>query len=78
MRGAIPPSPQYTSWHGAQLKHRDNFTFTGCNMPPKKTQEIIPNVPVACHFLMVEFCETVYSLYWTLIHFNHQQTMRET
>jgi hypothetical protein len=29
MRGAIPPSPNTTSWHGAQ-KHRDNFIFT-CN-----------------------------------------------
>jgi hypothetical protein len=28
MSGAIPPLPQYTSWRGAQLKHRDNFTFT--------------------------------------------------
>jgi hypothetical protein len=28
MSGAIPPLPQYASWRGAQLKHRDNFTFT--------------------------------------------------
>jgi hypothetical protein len=28
MSGAIPPLPQYASWRGALLKHRDNFTFT--------------------------------------------------
>jgi hypothetical protein len=28
MSGAIPPLPSTHSWHGAQLKHRDNFTFT--------------------------------------------------
>jgi hypothetical protein len=28
MRGAIPTYPNMLSWHGAQLKHRDNFTFT--------------------------------------------------
>jgi hypothetical protein len=28
MRGAIPPVPNMISWRGAQLKHRDNFTFT--------------------------------------------------
>jgi hypothetical protein len=28
MRGAIPPLPNTPSWRGAQLKHRDNFTFT--------------------------------------------------
>jgi hypothetical protein len=30
MSGAIPPYPNTTSCHGAQLrkKHRDNFTFT--------------------------------------------------
>jgi hypothetical protein len=28
MRGAIPPLPNTLSWHGAQLKHRDNSTFT--------------------------------------------------
>jgi hypothetical protein len=27
MRGAIPPLPNTPSWRGAQLKHRDNFTF---------------------------------------------------
>jgi hypothetical protein len=27
MSGAIPPLPNTPSWHGAQLKHRDNFTF---------------------------------------------------
>jgi hypothetical protein len=27
MCGAIPPLPNMPSWHGAQLKHRDNFTF---------------------------------------------------
>jgi hypothetical protein len=29
MRGAIPPLPNTPSWRGAQLKHRDNFTFIG-------------------------------------------------
>jgi hypothetical protein len=28
VRGAIPPLPNTPSWCGAQLKHRDNFTFT--------------------------------------------------
>jgi hypothetical protein len=28
MRGAIAPLPNTPSWRGAQLKHRDNFTFT--------------------------------------------------
>jgi hypothetical protein len=28
MIGAIPPLPNTSSWRGAQLKHRDNFTFT--------------------------------------------------
>jgi hypothetical protein len=27
-RGAIPPLLHKPSWRGAQLKHRDNFTFT--------------------------------------------------
>jgi hypothetical protein len=27
MSGAIPPLPNTPSWHGAQLKHRENFTF---------------------------------------------------
>jgi hypothetical protein len=28
MNGAIPQLPNSPSWRGAQLKHRDNFTFT--------------------------------------------------
>jgi len=28
MSGAIPPSPNTPSRRGAQLRHRDNFTFT--------------------------------------------------
>jgi hypothetical protein len=28
MSGAIPPLPNKPTWHGALLKHRDNFTFT--------------------------------------------------
>jgi hypothetical protein len=28
MSAAIPPLPNMPSWRGAQLKHRDNFTFT--------------------------------------------------
>jgi hypothetical protein len=28
MCGAIPPLPHISSWRGAQLKHRDNFTLT--------------------------------------------------
>jgi hypothetical protein len=28
MREAIPHSPNTPSWRGAQLKHRDSFTFT--------------------------------------------------
>jgi hypothetical protein len=27
MNGAILPLPNAPSWHGAQLKHRHNFTF---------------------------------------------------
>jgi hypothetical protein len=30
MLGAIPPLPNMPSWHGAQLKHRDNFNLTLC------------------------------------------------
>jgi len=34
MSGAIPPLPN-TSWRGAQLKHRDNFTlFKSCEFIP--------------------------------------------
>jgi hypothetical protein len=28
MSGAIPPFPNTPSWRGAELKHRNNFTFT--------------------------------------------------
>jgi hypothetical protein len=28
MSGATSPLPNTPSWRGAQLKHRDNFTFT--------------------------------------------------
>jgi hypothetical protein len=28
MRGVISPLPNTSYWHDAQLKHRDNFTFT--------------------------------------------------
>jgi len=28
MSEAIPLLPHTPSWHGTQLKHRDNFTFT--------------------------------------------------
>jgi hypothetical protein len=28
MCGAIPPLPNTPSWRGAELEHRDNFTFT--------------------------------------------------
>jgi hypothetical protein len=31
MSGAIPPLLQSPSWRGAQLKHRDNFSFTYIN-----------------------------------------------
>jgi hypothetical protein len=27
MRGAIPPLPNTSLWRGAQLKHRDSFSF---------------------------------------------------
>jgi hypothetical protein len=27
MSGAVPPFPNTPTWRGAQLKHRDNFTF---------------------------------------------------
>jgi hypothetical protein len=29
MSGATPPLPNTPSWRGAQLKHRDTFSFTG-------------------------------------------------
>jgi len=32
MSGAIPPLPNMPSWRGAQLKHRDNFTFYLCRI----------------------------------------------
>jgi hypothetical protein len=28
MSGDVSPLPNTPSWRGAQLKHRDNFTFT--------------------------------------------------
>jgi hypothetical protein len=28
MRGTIPPLPNTPSWRCAQIKHRDNFSFT--------------------------------------------------
>jgi hypothetical protein len=28
MHGAIPPLPNTPSWHGAQLKHEEDFTLT--------------------------------------------------
>jgi len=28
MLGAIPPLPNTPKWHGAQLEHRDNCTFS--------------------------------------------------
>jgi len=31
MRGAIPPLPIALSWRGAQLKHREIFTFYARN-----------------------------------------------
>jgi len=33
MSGAIPPLPNTPSWHGAQLKHRDNFAFAFYFLP---------------------------------------------
>jgi hypothetical protein len=38
MSGAMPPLHNTPEWRGAQLKHRDNFTFTflpyrSCNVP---------------------------------------------
>jgi len=32
MRGAMPPN--VPSWLGAELKHRDNFTFCSDNLIP--------------------------------------------
>jgi hypothetical protein len=32
MSGAIPPLPNTPSCRGAQLKHRDNFTFTSAQI----------------------------------------------
>jgi hypothetical protein len=40
MRGAIPPLPNTPSWHGAQLKHRDNFTFIQYNDMPYYGQTV--------------------------------------
>jgi hypothetical protein len=30
MNEALPPLPNTPSWRGAELKHRDNFTFSLC------------------------------------------------
>jgi hypothetical protein len=38
MRGDIPPLPQKSSWRGAQLKHRENFTFNLLNICTKMYQ----------------------------------------
>jgi hypothetical protein len=34
MRGAIPPLLNKLSWRGAQLKHRNNFTFYSLPFTP--------------------------------------------
>jgi hypothetical protein len=34
MSAAVPPLPNTPSWRGAQLKHRDNFTYNlGYSVP---------------------------------------------
>jgi hypothetical protein len=40
MSGAIPPLPNTPPWRGAQLKHRDNFTFT-IEITHSNTEKII-------------------------------------
>jgi hypothetical protein len=42
MRAAIPPLPNTLSWHGAELKYRDNFTFT--EMDSEEHVHVIMNI----------------------------------
>jgi hypothetical protein len=51
MRGAVPPLPNTPSWHGAHLKHRDNFTFTlYYTMNPLMVRYEFPSVDVSGTF----------------------------
>jgi hypothetical protein len=43
MRGVIPPVPNTSSWRGAQLKHRGNFTFIFISYGPSPGIE--PGLP---------------------------------
>jgi hypothetical protein len=47
MCGAIPPLPNTSSWCGAQLKLRDDYTFTFCLMftEPKNVSNKIRSTP---------------------------------
>jgi len=40
MRGAIPPLPHTPSWRGAQLNHRDKFTFIPLMRSLSKVHEV--------------------------------------
>jgi hypothetical protein len=42
MSEAIPPLPNTPSWRGAQLKHRDNFTFTFNLSMPRSSELSLP------------------------------------
>jgi hypothetical protein len=52
MHGAIPPLPNTPSWRGAQLKHRDNFTYAHVYLLEVFQQKIwtysLPPPPSAC------------------------------
>jgi hypothetical protein len=62
MRGDIPPLPNTPSWHGAQLKHRDNFyiyihihlciqvVMLSINLVPNSRMHgVIPPLPICVH-----------------------------
>jgi hypothetical protein len=62
MSGSIPPIPNTPSWRGAQLKHRDNFTFTypgSCFLPLRSIHS--PQHPVLKHHQSV-LCNPTYTV----------------
>jgi len=62
MCGAIPPLPNKPSWCSAQLKHRDNFTFT-----------FYPYITVSCswHMKMESFLKKYRNMLSFLMHSWH-------
>jgi hypothetical protein len=53
MSGAVPPFPNTASWRGAELKHRDNFTFY--LLPPLASNTLLTTL----HPLLENVLQTV-------------------